>query len=172
MDLETERDDDLTTVPFIELCPNSWLVPPHGEPIRIVEDDQFVVVKIEAQVEKLQKALGPAVSKQAHDQVVNALGQADAAVQAEDWSKALRALAGIAAHVKKAHRGLQGLVDARLAEIEEHVGWAFEDLADGDEPLAQRREAVAALAKALDVAVYGQKPKLLATLQAWLASNP
>jgi len=168
VDLETERDDELTPVPFIELCPNSWLVPPQGEPIRIVEDDQFVVGKIEAQVEKVQKTLGPSVSRSVHDQVVNALGQADQAIEDEAWPKALQALAGIAAHVKKAHRGLEGLIDARIAEIDERVGWAFEELAEGDGPLAARRKAVEELVKALDVAVYGRKPKLLATMQAWL----
>jgi hypothetical protein len=171
VDLETDRDDNLVPVPFIELCPNSWLVPPHGKPIRIAEADQFVAGKIEAQVEKLQKELGAALSLEAHGQIVNALGQADAAIEAEAWAKSLQALAGIARHAKQPHAGLEALIAARLAEITEQVGWVFEDAQEGDEPLAERVKTVHALTKALDVAVFGTKLEILKTMQAWLGKQ-
>ncbi len=171
VDIETDRDEDLVQVPFIELCPNSWLVPPTGAPVRIAEADQFVAGKIEAQVVKLQKAHGPSLSKETYGQVVNALQQADAGIEDEAWTQALRALAGLATHVKKPHKALTALVAARLEQIEEQVGWVFEDAQEGDEPLAERTGIVAGLVKALDVAVYGAQPKLRATMQAWLKTQ-
>ncbi len=168
VDIETDRDEELVQVPFIELCPNSWLVPPHGAPIRIAEADQFVAGKIEKQVKALQKELGKPVSVEAYAQVKNALGQADAAIDDEAWTKALRALAGIEAHVKQPHTALTQLIGRRLADIEEQAGWVLEDAQEGDEPLAERVATVTALAKALDVAVYGKKPEIVATMQAWL----
>lgn len=172
VDIETDRDEDLVQVPFIELCPNSWLVPPHGKPLRIAEADQFVAGKIVAQVKKLQKTLGATLSLEAYGQIVNALGQADAAIEAEAWTKSLQALAGIARHVKQPHAGLEALIAARLAEITEQAGWVFEDAQEGDEPLAERIKVVQELAKALDVAVFGKKPALVASMRTWLEELP
>ena len=46
------RDEDLVRVPFIELCPNTWLVTPLGEAIRVEEKDQFVPKSIRERVDE------------------------------------------------------------------------------------------------------------------------
>ncbi len=168
VDIDTAKGEGLTRVPFIELCPNSWLVPPVGEPVRIPEAEQFVAGKVEASVKKLQKTLGPSLAKTVVGQVKNALGAADKAIDDEAWTKSLEALAGIAAHVKKPHKALEGLIGSRLEAVAEQVEWAFEDARDGDEPIAERMDVVAKLIKALDVSVYGKEPKPRAAMQAWL----
>ncbi len=168
VDIESTRDEDLTPVPFIKLCPNSWLVPPTGAAERIPEDEQFSVGKVEARVKKMQASLGARQGPKVYGQVKNALGQADQAIEDEAWNRALQALAGVAAHVKKPHVALRHLIDARLAEIEEQVGWAFEDAQEGEGPLADRKAAVRVLVEALDVRVYGAEPKPRAAMRAWL----
>jgi len=168
VDIESTRDEDLVAVPFIKLCPNSWLVPPVGAVERIPEDEQFSVGKVEALVKKMQATLGASLGTEVFGQVKNALGQADQAIEDEAWTRSLRALAGLAVHVKKPHKALRRLIDARLAGIEEQVGWVFEDAREGDEPLAARKAVVAALVKALDVKVYGAEPKPRAAMRAWL----
>ena len=61
VDIDNARGDGLVKVPFLELCPNTWLVLPTGEVKQVSEADQFVVGKIREQVEALQKDLGAAV---------------------------------------------------------------------------------------------------------------
>ena len=168
VDIESTRDEDLVTVPFIELCPNSWLVPPTGEPIRIAEADQFSPAKIRKQVEGLQKPWGAVVAAEAYAQVVNALEAAEAATDDEAWTKALRALAGIATHVPKPHAALKALVAKRMAAIDEPVGWAVEEIVEGSEPVAARVKAMQALRAAVDVAVYGERLPALKAIDAWL----
>lgn len=171
VDIESTRDADLVTVPFIELCPNSWLVPPVGEPIRIPEKDQFSPAKIRARVVTLRGTWGPVVSKAAHDQVVNALGQAEAATDDDDFGKALKALQGLAAHVAEPHAALKALVARRMAAIDEPVRWALEDLVEADGPLEARLTAMRALRASVDVTVYGEPLPALAAIDAWLAKH-
>lgn len=171
VDVETTRDEDLVTVPFIQLCPNSWLVPPSGEPIRISEADQFSPAKIKKQVKPLRKAWGPIVSKKAFGEIVNAFGQADAASEEEAWGKALQALRGIEKYVEKPHAALKALIDARLVEIDEPVGWAVEEIAEGKEPKAERVAAMKALRGRVDVEIYGAKIPQVKAIDAWLKAN-
>ena len=171
VDIDTARDEDLVKVPFIELCPNTWLVPPVGEPVQIPETDQFVPAKIEKQVEALRKQHGPTLTPEAFGQIRNALAQADAALGEDAWRKALEALKGIASHAPTPHAALTKLVQARLDAIGEPVGWAFDDLEEGGAPGAERRAAVKALVEAVDVEVYGRKLPVLARMQAWLKAH-
>ena len=171
VDLESTRDEALVPVPFIKLCPNSWLVPPTGDPIRISEADQFSPAKIRTQVDALRKTLGATVTSAHADQVKNALGQAEAATDDDAWGKALQALAGLATFVPKPHAALQALVATRLAQINEPVVWALEELDEGDEPLAQRRTGIQALLKRVDVAVFGKRLPVVETLKAWLKKH-
>ncbi|MDA1196297.1 MAG: hypothetical protein O2894_14100 [Planctomycetota bacterium] len=171
VDIESRRDEALVPVPFIELCPNSWLVPPTGAPLRITEEDQFVPAKIRKQVEALQKTLGPALSTEVFGQVRNALAQAEAATDEGAFDKALRALAGVEGHVKKPHASLQELIAARLAAVEEPVGWAVEELTDGKEPEVERVAGMRALLERVDVAVYGRRLAAVAAIKAWLAER-
>src|SRR5688572_12330485 len=55
VDIDNARGDGLIKVPFLELCPNTWLVLPTGEVKQVTEEDQFAAGKIRAQVETLQK---------------------------------------------------------------------------------------------------------------------
>ncbi len=171
MDLESTRDEALVPVPFIKLCPNSWLVPPTGSPIRITEEDQFSPAKIRKQVEALRKTLGASVSSAHVDQVKNALGQAEAASEDDAWGKSLQALAGLAKFVPKPHPALQALVGKRLAQIDEAVAWALEEFDEGEEALDVRRKGVQALLKRVDVAVYSKRLPVVETLNAWLKKH-
>ena len=171
VDVETTRDEDLVTVPFIELCPNSWLVPPTGAPIRISEADQFSPGKIKKQVAGLRKQWGAIVSKAAYGEIVNALGQADAASEDDAWGKALQALRGIEKHVKKPHPALEALIAVRMKELDEPVGWAVEEIDEDKAPKAERVAAMKALRKRVDVAVYGEKLPQLGAIDAWLKAN-
>lgn len=172
VDIETTRDEDLVPVPFIELCPNSWLVPPVGRPIRIAEADQFSPAKIRKQVAPLRKQWGAIVSEQTFRQVVNALEQAEAAADDDAWGKALQALAGIEKLVPAPHAALKTLVAARLKQIDEPVGWAVEAIdEDGQAALAARVTAMQALRKRVAVAVYGDRLPVLETIDAWLAKH-
>jgi hypothetical protein len=175
VDIDTTRDEDLTTVPFIELCPNSWLVPPGGAPVQIPEADQFVAGKVKALVAKMQKGLGASLSREDHAQIVNALGQAEAGTDEDEWNKALQALAGIASLAKEPPPSLRALLDKRLAAVEEGVRFAFEDAIEpgrrDDTPMATRIDAVRALHEAADVPVFGKKLPVVADMAAWLKKH-
>ncbi len=172
VDIESTRDEDLVTVPFLELCPNSWLVPPVGEPIRIAEADQFSPQKIQKQVKPLRKQWGAILSREVCAEVRNALQAAEAAADDDAWGKALQTLHGIAKHVPEPHAALKALVAKRMAAIDEPVVWAIEEIVEGKEPLAERRKAMQALRARVDVAVYGKTLPALKTLDAWLAKHP
>jgi hypothetical protein len=172
VDIDTARGEGLTQVPFIELCPNSWLVPPSGEPERIAEEDQFVAGKVEAQVEKMQKRLGDSLSRARFPQIRSALEQSAARMDEEDWRGALEALRGIAALAKDPPPSLRNLIGARLAVIDEEVRFAFEDAIEvgqrDDTPMSERIETVGTLVKAVDRPVFGDKLPVLPAMQAWL----
>lgn len=172
VDIESTRDDFLTTVPFIELCPNSWLVPPQGKPEQIAEKDQFVAKKVRAAAEAMQKKLGDTVPVKAYWQILNLFKKGESAAEADAWNAALRAYAGVEALVGKPPASLRALVDARVAEVEEYVRFAFEDATTVGQrdatPQAERVAAVRALLKASDVAVYGRKLPVVKDMQAWL----
>ncbi|MDF1701757.1 MAG: hypothetical protein P1V36_11430 [Planctomycetota bacterium] len=171
VDVDSTRDENLVAVPFIELCPNSWLVPPTGAPVRIAESDQFSPAKIKAQVKALRKDWGPVLPVATFGQIVNALGQAEAATDEDAWGKALQALAGVARFAPKPHAALKALVAARMAQIDEPVGWALEEIDEGSEPLVERRKAMQALRKQVDVAVYEKRLPALKAIDAWLGEH-
>ena len=172
VDVDAPRDEFLTKVPFIELCPNSWLVPPKGAPVQISEEEQFAAKKVQGQIEKMQKTLGASLSAKVHREIVNALGLFESAVEDEDYAKAVRALAGIETLVKKPHKALQGLVDIRLQELEDEVRWQYEDAiqvgAKDDTPMSERVATVKKFVAALSTPVYGKNAPVLKDMQAWL----
>jgi hypothetical protein len=168
VDIGDTRDDALVPIPFIQLCPNSWLVPPTGKPVRIPEEDQFVAAKVRKRVEALQKTLGPAVPARAAGAVGAILARADEALEADRWGDALHALAGVSEQVPEPPKGIRWLVQRRMADLDERVGWAFEDLRDGKGPRAKRVAAVKALLASVDVSVLGHELPALARLRAWL----
>lgn len=159
-------------VPFVELCPNSWLVLPTGVVEAIPEDDQFVAAKIEARVKAAQKELGSALDVARGDRCVRRLAEAAVALEADDWHAALVALAGLAEEVREPPPSLARLVDERLAQIDEPVTWAFEELRDDDDlPPASKRTAVEALLRRVAVDVYGRRLPVVKALESWLASR-
>jgi len=172
VDVDAPRDEALTKVPFIELCPNSWLVPPHGEPVQIAEADQFVAKKVEKDIAAMQEKLGSSLEAKVYREVENAFRSFDAAIEEEAYGKAVRALAAIEAVVKKPHAALQKFVDGHLEELEDEVRWQFEDAvevgANDDTPMKERVAAVEAYVKALDTAVYGKRLPSLEAMKAWL----
>ena len=172
VDVDGPRDEFLVKVPFITLCPNSWLVPPVGEPVQIEEEHQFVVAKVKNAVTGMQKTLGETVSKQTYEQVKNAVSAFDSALEDDEFSKALQALANVEGLVKKPHAALRTLVTNRLAELDDPVRWAFEDFAEpgskDETPLATRVAGVRSLVKTVDVSIYGASIPSLQAMKAWL----
>lgn len=175
VDIDVAREEGLTKVPFIELCPNSWLVPPAGAPEQIAEEDQFVATKVQAAVEVMQKRLGPSLGVQAYRKIRGLVEQAEAAGDDEEWRKALEALATIETLAPKPPKSLQALIAGRIQTIEESVQYAFEDATTvgvrDATPESERIEAVRDLVRAVDVAVYGRKPAVLEPMRAWLAAQ-
>ena len=160
VDVDAPRDENITKVPFIELCPNSWLVPPQGEPVQISEEDQFVAKKVQGEIEKMRKSLGSTLEAKVYREIVNAFAFFESAVEDEAYEKAVRALAGVETLAKKPHKALMALVEQRLEELEDELRWQFEDAievgAKDDTPMSERVATVKSYVKALDVAVYGK----------------
>lgn len=173
VDADAARDPELIKVPFIELHPNSWLVPPIGEVEQISEDDQFVAKKVQAAIAALQKKLGPALDVDTYGKIRALLVQAETAGDDDEWRRALQALAGIEKLAPKPSASLRTLITARLESVLESVQFAYEDAiqvgARDDTPMKERIATVEGLVAAVDVAIYGQRPPLLATMRAWLA---
>ena len=172
VDVDDPRDEFLVKVPFIELCPNSWLVPPVGEPVQIPEAEQFVAGKVQKAVGAMQKKLGETLSTETYEQVRNALQAFDADLEEDAFEKAMRGLASVETLVKKPHKALEALVVGRLAELDDPVRWAFEDASEpgskDDTPLKKRVAFVRSLVKAVDKQVYGKSLPTLPTMKAWL----
>ncbi len=61
VETDNSRDETLPVVPFVELCPNSWLIAPDGKVHRIEEKDQFASKSIQKHTAALQKELGEAL---------------------------------------------------------------------------------------------------------------
>jgi hypothetical protein len=175
VDVDVAREEGLTKVPFIELCPNSWLVPPVGKPEQIPEEEQFSAAKVQKRIEVMRKAHGPAQTREVYRQILNAFGQADAALDEEAWKKSLQALVGIEGFVKKPHAALKALVDQRMASIEEQVRWEYEDAIDvGRNDTTLMSERIATLNKlieAVDLKVYGKAVPVLAEMRAWVKDH-
>jgi hypothetical protein len=173
VDVDNARGEDLVAVPFLELCPNTWLVSPTGEVSQVAEEEQFVARKVRARVEALQKTLGEAHPPKALPALKEALAKADAALDADRWKEGLghlAALATLGTKGKKPHASLETLIRKRLDAVEEDVRFEFEDARD-DEKLAPdaRRDRIAKLRDEVDVAVLGAKLPVHAETTAWLA---
>jgi hypothetical protein len=172
VDVDTARGDGLVKVPFIELCPNTWLVAPGDEVTQVPETSQFTVGKIKEQVEALQRTLGPAVPVKDWPALREHAVKAQAALDDDAWKDALTHLAAMGASVKSPHASLKAWIDAGLQDVEEDATLAFEDLRD-DKRLAasDKRTKVQALHASLDVEVLGARVPVCATIQSWLAAR-
>lgn len=170
VDIDTARGEGLVKVPFLELCPNTWLVAPGGEVTQVPETSQFTTGKVKDQVEALQKELGPAVSAKAWPALKEHAEKAQAALDDDQWKDALTHLAAMGASVKSPHASLRTWIEAGLTDVQEDATCTFEDLRDDKRlPEAEKRAKVEALLASLDVAVLGARVPLHATITTWLA---
>lgn len=173
VDVDVARAEDLVKVPFVELCPNSWLVAPTGEVTQLTEDEQFSPTKLRERAEKVQKGLGKALPREAFPRMKDLIEKADAAAEEERWKDALSRLAELLAPVKEPHASLVALVKARLEDLDGDVAYDFEDLRDDAKcPPAEKRKQLDALRVALDVKVLGARVPTHDALVEWLAANP
>jgi len=172
VDIDAARDEDLVQVPFIELCPNTWLVRPDGRVDRVEEKDQFVPKAIRKQVEAVQEELGKALDKKTGDAVRERMEAGDAALDEGSWKDALSAWAEALARAKEPPPSLRRLVEARLAALDEEAALEAEDLLDSATPTPEQRAQAAALLAALDVQVLGRRVGTHAALEAWLKAHP
>ena len=168
VDIDTARDEDLVLIPFIELCPNTWLVRPDREVIRIEEKDQFVPKAIRTQVAAIQKELGPPLTEARYVELRDLLLRGDAALDEESWRLALQSWAGVLAVEKEPHAALRALLESRLTLLDEDVALIAEDLTDLDAPTPAQVAQARTLQKAIDVPVLGRRVPTWDALELWL----
>lgn len=172
VDIDTARDDGLVKVPFLELCPNTWLVAPTGEVAQVSEEEQFVPGKIRERVEGLQKSLGAPVPVKGYAALREIAAKADLAIDEDRHRDALTQLAALARAVKPPHAALKAFIEARVALVDKHVGYAFEDARDSKKLSPEERRArITALRDAVDLEVLDARPACHATLTAWLEAK-
>lgn len=177
---QNAREEHLPRVPFLELCPNSWLIAPwlglasgtgsdaptsaeHVVPI--AESDQFSASGIETATATLQKRLGEALSYEEAQPLVEALAASLAHAEEERLGHALAALVPVGRLGARLPRSLVHLLDERLAAIDEEATWRMESLLESSDE-AERRAGLAALEAELDIEVAGKRLPVLATLKA------
>ncbi len=172
VDIDTARSEDLVKVPFIELCPNTWLVSPTGEVSQVTEEEQFVAGKIRERVEALQKTLGPAVPTKGYAAMQDLVAKADLAIEEDRFADALTHLAALGKSVKVPHAALKTLIEARLTSIDEDVVYEFEDARDDAKlAAADKRARIEKLLAAIDVEVLGARIPCHAAMKDWLAAK-
>jgi len=170
VDVDNARGDDLVKVPFLELCPNTWLVAPTGEATQVVEEEQFVAGKIRERAEALQKTLGAAVPIKAYAGLKDLAAQADLAIEEDRYTDALTHLAALGKSVKVPHAALKALIEARLTSIDEDVAYEFEDARDDAKlAAADKRAKIEKLLAAIDIEVLGARLPSHAAMKAWCA---
>jgi hypothetical protein len=170
VDIDNARGDDLVKVPFLELCPNTWLVAPTGEVTQVPETSQFDPKKIQEQVAALQKTLGDAVPTKAWPGMQDLATKADAALEEDRFQEGLLHLAALGKVVKEPHAAFKAFVQERLDDVEEDVAYAFEDLRDDAKlPAVDKRTKIEALLAAVDVEVLGARVPVHGAMKAWLA---
>ena len=158
VDIDTAREDGLIKVPFIELCPNTWLVAPTGEVTQVTEEEQFVAGKVRERVEALQKTLGASVAGKAYATLEDSAVKADEAIEASRYREALAHLATLGKAVKEPHASLKTFVGDRLASIDKYVTYDFEEARDNAKlPAAEKRTQITQLLEIVDVEVLGAR---------------
>lgn len=175
VDVDNARGDDLVKVPFLELCPNTWLVAPTGEVTPVEEKDQFLPAKVREAAEAVQKAAGTARSPKDFEAMAPVLAKADDALDAGRWREGLGRLADLEAlgtpkGEKAPPAALRALIDARLASVEEDAAYDFEEARDDRKATPEaKRERIARIRDALDVVVLGSRVPTHAAAAAYLA---
>ena len=172
VDVDNARAEGLVRVPFVELCPNTWLVLPTDEVVPVAEKDQFVPAAIQKQAKAVQARLGKSLPASTWAQVRPVLERAEAAVEEETWKTVLETLAGLEKLVPEPHPAFVRLLAPRLETVGEMVGFDAEDLLAEATPTAEQRAAAQALLAEVDVAVYGKHLPVRDALHAWLRQHP
>ena len=168
VDVDTARDENLVLVPFLELCPNTWLVQPDREVVRVEEKDQFQPKVIRKQVEGIQEKLGAALARARYVEIRDLLLRGDKAHDEEAWRKALDDWAAVAKIEPRPHASLKALLDRRLTWLDEAVELEIDDLVELEQPDAQALVRGKALYAALDVQVLGRHVPSRKRLGLWL----
>lgn len=170
VDIDNARADGLVKVPFVELCPNTWLVSPTGEVSRVSEEEQFVPGKIRERVEALQKSLGAAVPRKDFAALADDAAKADTAIEESRYRDALLRLSALGKALKTPHAALETFIGARLASIDKYVTYDFEDVRDKPTlAAAEKRAQIQVLLQVVDVEVLGARLACHAAMKAWLA---
>ena len=168
VDIDTARDEELVPVPFIELCPNTWLVRPDRKVERVEERVQFVPKSVRKQVETLQKTLGRALTAARYVEIRDLLQRGDTALDEEAWRRALEDWAAVAKLEHEPHASLKALLEARMTLLDEAVELEIDDLVEQTQPDTAGLATGRALYQALDVQVLGRHVSSRTRLGLWL----
>lgn len=194
VDTENSREEHLPRVPFLELCPNSWLIAPTGgfpehsastgdakkedgekakgdepaddkyAPVRpISEKDQFTSKGIRTQVGAVQKHLGETLSYEVGQKIYKVFAEAERHAERDDWAGVMAALATLEKHVKKAPLSLRRLMQERLADVSEEIGYVLEDQRDEKDVAGARK-----LLQIANIKVFGLELPVRKEIEAWL----
>ncbi len=171
VDIDNARGEDLVQVPFVELCPNSWLVLPTNDVVAVSEKDQFTPAAIQKQAKAVQKTLGSALPGSILPQVRPRLETAETAAEDEDWKQVLASLAALEEVVPTPHTAFKRLLAGPLETVEEMVRFDAEDLLAIDAPAPDQIAVARTLLAQVDVAVYGRYVPVRNELHAWLGKH-
>lgn len=168
VDIDTARDEDLVPVPFVELCPNTWLVRPDRKVDRVAEKAQFQPKAVRKQAEALQKELGGALTAARYVEIRDLLQRGDAALDEEAWRRALDDWAAVWKIEQAPHASLKALLEGRMTLLDEAVELEIDDLVEQTRPDAAALAKGRALHQALEVQVLGRYVPSRERLGLWL----
>lgn len=168
VDIDTARDEALVKIPFVELCPNTWIVLPDRTVRRVPEKEQFEGKAVKKQIEEAQKELGDALDRKRFVGIRDLLQRGDKAYEDEDWRRALQDWASVGGQLAEPHASLRALLEARLAWLEGDVELEVDDLVEQTEPTAEALAQGRALHAALGVSVLGRYVPSRERLGLWL----
>ena len=194
VEVDNSRFEHLPRVPFVALCPNSWLIAPTGgfpersassaskeadegdserlatDPYAAVrqidERDQFTAAGIRRHVEALQKLLGTPLDPETGTRVAQVLEAAETLTDDDKWREALVRLVTLEKHVPAAPLSLRRLLTERLTAINEAIEYEFEDLKD-----AKDVAGVRTLTNVAATEVLKQQLPIAKAMQAWLKAQ-
>ncbi len=173
VETDNGRDDELPVVPFVELCPNSWLIRPDGQVTAIEEKAQFTSKGIKDATKTVQKELGDATSYKLAKPLLPFAAAALAAFDDEKWRDGLERLAKLRADVKKPGKGLLHWIGLRTTYVDEEIQFLFEDaVEDADLSLSEKRQALVPLFRSVDVKVGDAYVPVRDKLAKWLKAHP
>ena len=127
--------EGLPKIDVANTMPNSWLVSPGGEVVKIEPADQQSAGKIEELATEMQKAAGKHVPFKKYEKYLEDFDATDKAVEAGELKYAVKAIQKVEKDAKKFPEGMVAEVDKRIDAINAKAGEAFEAI-KGDEDVA------------------------------------